>query len=396
MGEGRNPEFKKSVLVLQRRLTAYRVPLFERLRERLAAEGIRLEVAYGRPTAAEAGRDDRGVLEFGRPVGVWETSVAGLRMNLLRLPRGFVGRQDLIILPHENRFLPRFLALAGECRRGVPRLAFWGHGRNFQAPPGGWRQRLGRWTGRRAGWWFAYTALSEREVAGFGFPRDRITVLNNAVDTRQLRAWGESIHPAETAALRRALGLDGRCVGVFLGSLTPEKHLGTLFAAADRIRAARPDFELLVLGDGPERDLVKAEVGRRPWVRWTAARAGREKVLHLALAKVMLNPGMVGLNILDGFALGLPLVITGCGIHSPEIAYLEDGRNGLLTPDRVEDFAAAAIGLLNDEARRERMAAACRQDAEKYCLENMVDRFVRGILSALEVEPGLPLASSDH
>ncbi len=53
---------KKHVLIIQRRMTEYRVPMFEALRTRLAQDGVTLQVAYGTPTALEALRNDTGVL----------------------------------------------------------------------------------------------------------------------------------------------------------------------------------------------------------------------------------------------------------------------------------------------------------------------------------------------
>ena len=41
------------VAIVQRRLPHYRVPLFEQLRERLQADGIRLRLLHGEPTEAE-------------------------------------------------------------------------------------------------------------------------------------------------------------------------------------------------------------------------------------------------------------------------------------------------------------------------------------------------------
>ena len=60
----------------------------------------------------------------------------------------------------------------------------------------------------------------------------------------------------------------------------------------------------------------------------------------------------VGLGILDSFALGIPMVTTDCKIHSPEIAYLKSGRNGLMIADSEEAFIEGVERLLkNDEPK---------------------------------------------
>ena len=106
----------------------------------------------------------------------------------------------------------------------------------------------------------------------------------------------------------------------------------------------------------------------------------------------MLNPGLVGLSVLDAFALGLPMVTCDLPYHSPEIEYLVDGENGLVL---AADTSAAEYGdnvaaLMNDSDRLNRLSAGALASAEQYTVEEMVDRFATGILTALaggEVSP---------
>ena len=39
----------------------------------------------------------------------------------------------------------------------------------------------------RCDWWFAYTETSREIVETYGFPRQRITVFHNAIDTSEIR-----------------------------------------------------------------------------------------------------------------------------------------------------------------------------------------------------------------
>jgi hypothetical protein len=47
-----------SVALVQRRLTSYRVPLFELMRDLLARENIRLRLLHGEPDRAEQSKAD--------------------------------------------------------------------------------------------------------------------------------------------------------------------------------------------------------------------------------------------------------------------------------------------------------------------------------------------------
>lgn len=377
---------KKNVLIIQRRMPKYRVPMFEALRERLGKEDVHLHVVYGTPTPAEALRGDEGVLPWGTQTSCRYLHVANLHLVWQSIPRHFLFDQDLIIIPHENSLLANYLMFQRR-RLGRVKLAFWGHGANFQSPdPEGYRESFKAWTARKVDWWFAYTSLSVEKVVESGVHPSKITCLNNAADLASLAKWRAGFSEAERVAVRHELGMRGNRVGVFLGSLYREKRLDFLFAAADRLRERLPDFELLVVGDGPLQDEVKAFAAQRPWCHWVGACQEHDKVRYVLCGQVMLAPGLLGLTILDSFALGVPLVTTDCGIHSPEIAYLENGRNGIMTADDLTEYVGAVERVLTDVNLHKEMSVACISDARKYSLESMVDNFCNGIVQALDCE----------
>lgn len=290
---------------------------------------------------------------------------------------------DLVVLSQENKFLHNYFLLL------LPRrfkIALWGHGRNMARPPqSSWREHLNAWQTRNVDWWFAYTERTVEVVRGFGFPLERITNLNNAFDTEQLASWLSSISELESATLKRNLGLSGKRLAVFIGSFYKEKRLEFLFEAATHIRSELPDFHLLIIGDGPERDWVAKQCSGSDWASWVGPKIGREKALHLSIGDVLLNPGGVGLNILDAFVSGLPMFTTDCGVHGPEIAYLRNGTNGVITAMDPIEYAAAVIKTLKDQERLEELKSGCYASAALYTLNEMVARFAGGIRSALTV-----------
>jgi glycosyltransferase involved in cell wall biosynthesis len=380
----RRSRTQPKVVVVQRRMTHYRVPLFERLRERLSAAGVTLVVAYGDPLPREVLRKDEGSLPWGVhvPTRYW---LDGRLCWHSVLPH--TRDAELVVVTQENRLLFNYL---WAILKGQRKWAFWGHGRNFQTTrPASLRERFKRWLAGRVDWWFAYTALSRAAVLEAGFPGERITVLNNAIDTSELAALLRSVDAAAVAEARRAFGVGPGTVCVALGSLHRNKRLGFLLDAASRVRGRVPDFHLVLLGDGPDRELVArraAEAGG--WITWLGARTGREKALVLAMSRLMLNPGMVGLAVLDSFVAGVPMVTTAHSQHSPEIAYLDSGRNGLITEDSLEAFVDGVLGLLADPARLSRLSEGCRVSAREYSIERMADNFRDGILACLARDGG--------
>jgi len=374
-----------SVIIVQRRMTEYRLSLFERLRVLLANQEIELAVIQGTPSAQESLRGDSADLEWATSRRCRYVRLGESQAFSQHLPRQLLEAQDLVILPHEGWMIANNLRLVFR-RPRTPLLGFWGHGANFQAASSdGWRERLKSSTVGLADWWFAYTALSVDRLTAAGYPKERITCLNNAVDTAQLGRWRQEITESDIQGTRDALGLRGHHTAVFIGSLHPRKRLDFLVQAADRLRDELGDFELIVIGDGPLKPLLLAHASVREWLKVVGSKHGRDKVLHALLGDVILNPGMVGLGILDSLSFGLPLVTTDCGMHSPEIAYLRPGQNGVMTPDEVVAYVSQVASLLRDRKLLASLATGCREDATQYTVEGMATNFAGGIQAALEL-----------
>ena len=110
---------------------------------------------------------------------------------------------------------------------------------------------------------------------------------------------------------------------------------------------------------------------------------GSQKSDLVGISNVFLMPGRVGLAVLDAFAAGLPLLSTRLSIHGPEMEYLEEGVNGLLSEPDVSAFAQMATKLLHDRENLDRLRKGARIAGAKYTIENMAANFCDGIQDCL-------------
>jgi L-malate glycosyltransferase len=312
-------------------------------------------------------------LRVGRRRLLWQPYPAALR------------EAQLVVIEQASDLILNYRLLNAQLL-GRTRVAFFGHGQNFAEGASGLGEAVKAWSSRRVHWWFAYTEKSAEVVAGLGYPRERITVVNNAIDTTRLAAELQEVRANGTAdELRRELGLGDGPVGVFLGTLRPNKGLDLLFAAAALIHAARDDFRLVVVGAGPMADEVQRRADHEPWLHYLGARYGQDRAAVLVAADLLLLPGWVGLVVLDAIVAGTPLITTADSPHGPEIAYLRDRENGLLVPTGGDParYADAVLQVLGDPELAGRLSAGCRSDAKRYGLEDMTSRFAEGIRQAL-------------
>jgi L-malate glycosyltransferase len=368
---------RPTVLIVQRQLPHYRVAFFEALRTSLDQRGVTLRVAHGVPTKFEVSKQDGGTLSWSEhiePRYFWNG-------KLCWLPYGdLLTAVDLVVVTPENKLiynlLPQFF------NRSV-RFGFWGHGGNLQGKKNSWAERFKRWCAKHADWWFAYTDHSREMVLKAGFPAGSITVLNNSVDTRSMGETRRAISPEMQARLRLDIGLQGHNVGVYVGSFYAEKRIEFMLEAALRIRQRVPDFEFVLVGAGPQANLVTAFCEKHRWAHSVGAQMGADMVATVSLARVMLNPGAVGLAMVDSFACQVPLFTSNCGLHGPEIQYLVSGENAVMTPDSTVEFSDAVCLALEDPKLWNRLQAGCVRSASIYTMEHMVEQFVSGALKCL-------------
>lgn len=369
----------QEVVFVTRVLAHYRLPFHAQLRDRLNKSDIRYRVLY---SAAPSDDDDMvgpASLDWAEPVRATYWGKACFQ-HVLRQVHG----AELVIIGQENRLLVNYLLHAWRWFAGPP-LAYFGHGRNMQSRNlDALSERFKRLWINQVDWWFAYTARCAEVVTSAGFPPERITVFNNAVDTKNLALEALAAQPT-LAALRQKRFENSAAIGVFTGTLHQFKRVPFLIEAADLIREKIPQFQLLVIGGGIESETLRSASRDRPWLHITGPLHGREKVELMALASVYMMPGLVGLGILDAFALGLPVITTRLPYHSPEIDYLEDGINGLMVddPESVLAYAEAVVSVLEDRALASRLRVGALASARDFTIEAMVDCFAAGVISAL-------------
>lgn len=371
---------EKSVIIVQRRLTNYRLPLFELLREKLLNDGIKLRLLYGDATLGEKTKNDSADILWGEKLStyyLWGNRICWQPfLNKVK-------NADLVIVTQENKLISNLWPLFGWRKY---KLAFWGHGKNMQSANNVWarlKETIKFITTNRVDWWFVYTGVSQRQVEKLNFPFNKITNLENSVDTSVLRQMCESVTLAQLKNIRQELSLGDGPVGLFVGSLYKDKRLEFLISACIIVVKKIPAFRLVIVGDGPQRPLISDAQAEYAWVRYVGRQVDVNKAKYLRLASVMLNPGLVGLGILDAFAAGLPLITTDCGLHSPEIDYLRNGENGFMTKDSIDDFVNTVNKVLEDNEFANHLSQGSLASSNHYTIENMAENFRVGILRAL-------------
>lgn len=176
------------------------------------------------------------------------------------------------------------------------------------------------------------------------FPDSNLQVLGNGVDIPEQVAEGEKI--------------------VFVGRLKEQKGVHILLQALRDI-----DEELLVVGDGPERERLESlaeDLGvTAEFVGWVEPDSVSE---YLQQGKAFVLPSVTGEGLpnalLEAYAHGLPVVATDTGGTADAII---DGETGFVVdPGSVPDLADAIEKLCQDDEQRSSMGETARNYAEDH------------------------------
>lgn len=202
--------------------------------------------------------------------------------------------------------------------------------------------------------------------------RGRAVVINNGVDLERF-----SPSRVDGASQRRALGFcpDDYVVGIN-AALRSEKRHGDLVEALAKVRARGVPAKLLMIGDGPERQAVEAQV-QRLGLADAVVFAGDQRDVRPFLAAI--DVGVLcsefetfSLAALETLAMGAPLICSDVG-SMREI--VQSGRNGFLFERGRVDQLVDRLERLADPLLRSQMAAEARASVRRFSEEAMIQQF---------------------
>jgi glycosyltransferase involved in cell wall biosynthesis len=202
------------------------------------------------------------------------------------------------------------------------------------------------------------------ELIEIGFRPERVTAVPNGTDPRFSPGGAKTSHPSVIAVAR----------------LAPVKRFGLLLDSVAAARRQVPDLRLTIVGEGPERAALDAQVaalGAHDWVDF-AGWVDHGELVDLyrrswIVASASLAEGW-GLSLTEAAGCGTPAVATDIRGHRSSVV---DGVTGLLASEN--DLGSAIARALTDHELRARLAAA----AETRVRAMTWDSTAAGVLGVL-------------
>lgn len=304
------------------------------LGDELLAEGFEVEVLHRRP-----GLDWRSTLRLARLL-----------------------RRERVALLHAHQYTPFFYALTARWLGGRIPVLFTEHGRHFPDYRRSKRILANRLLmSRRDRVVGVGEAVRQAVIANEGIAPERVNVIYNGIDL-------DAIDPkhADRDGTRREMGVGPNdLVVIQVARLDYLKDHLTALRALERVALRRPDVQLVLVGEGPERGKIEAEIHQRRLNEHVHLLGLRSDVARLvSAADVFLLTSIsegIPLTVIEAMGAELPVVSTRVGGVGEMVV---NGQTGLLASagdDRT--LAEHILSLAVEPERRRNMGQAGRQRA---------------------------------
>jgi len=209
-----------------------------------------------------------------------------------------------------------------------------------------------------------------------GAPKDKVVVVYNTVE--------ESIFfPRPKPLCRIKLGIPQNSkVILSVGNLIPRKGFIYLIRAMPIILNKIPDALMIIIGDGPEKNLLSYLVRRlklEDKVILTGKVSTDDLCLYYGAADVFVLPSLHeghAMVLLEAMASGLPVVATKVGGNVETVLHNKNGY--LIPPKNVNQLADAIINILIDKNRiRKFRDESIRIYREKFSEEKQICKIAK-------------------
>ena len=374
-----------NVVIIIKWVSHYRYDFYNKLKDNLLKENINLILVYGEPIFfQDFSRRDWVNVPWGKKIKNYQINFFNFKFIFQPVFKEII-IADLIIVEQANKLLLNYILLL-LCFFKLKKIAFWGHGKNFQNRNiDSFSEKFKRFIANKAFWWFAYNDLSKNYLSNLGFPPDKITSVNNTINTNKVIFEFQNFNNSKLVEFQEKYNISSSTVGIFCGGLISDKRLDFLFESCKIIKSKIPHFELIIIGSGELVNYVIDLSLNYSWVHYLGPLFDNDKICAFKSSKVYLNPGLIGLGIFDAFSMNLPIVTTNFKYHSPEIDYLIHNYNCVITDNNIDSFATGVVNILTDSTLRTNLIYGGILSANYYSINKMALNFTNGIQKSLNI-----------
>jgi colanic acid biosynthesis glycosyl transferase WcaI len=219
-------------------------------------------------------------------------------------------------------------------------------------------------------------AFEDYLVEHWRVPREKISVIENGVETDVFAPTTFTTDPA--TSLRRELGVEGKFVVSYIGTMGMAHGLETIISTAMQLQGTNPEIAFLLLGEGAEKEHIVALareralsnlrfIDQQPREKIPAYISASDVCLVL-LKKADVFKTVIPTKMLEFMSCARPVIL---GVDGQARSILEEARGGLVIEPENAEALANAIRYL--AANRE-LARELGRNGREYIVRNFSRR----------------------
>lgn len=376
------------ILLYQRIIPNYRLPIFERL----ISEMKEVKVVYGQKnkeeltTVSENLNPKHYLFSYNYYMSsnndlFYSNVVKYLfseRPNVV-ITVGNLGNLSLLLI-----FLLKYLLNY--------KIIIWSHGWNIRKgflPDKSFIDKARLFLFKRSDSILLYNKSAADKLANY-LDREKIFVANNTLDTSKHECIYQKLLDVGRNEIKSSMGLKRKFYLVFLGKLIESKNPFQLVQIYESLKLDGHDLGLIFIGDGSEAKKIKTYINEN-YIRdvHLLGQLYDDELIgkYLFSSDLMIIPGFVGLAVIHSFVYRCPVMthfqdeIKG-PLHSPEVDYINDGLTGFLIENgNVEIMKEKIIHYLNSNT----LQNTIKTNIERLLKEDAsVKKMIEGFLLAIK------------
>jgi colanic acid biosynthesis glycosyl transferase WcaI len=234
------------------------------------------------------------------------------------------------------------------------------------------------------------THASRDILIGRGIDPKKIIVVTNGIDTATLTP---GTAPAE---LRQRLGLEGKIVVSYIGTVGMAHGLQLILDAAEQFSTRMPVVQFVIVGAGAELGELQQQAQTRNLANVTfVGQVPHAEVVNywrlsditlVLLRDTPLFRTVIPSKIFEAMATGTPIITNVRGELQTILEPL--GASEMIAPDSLTALVDTIDNLVRNPARRQALSSAAIETAKQYDRIELADRMLDALQALQQGEPG--------